>query len=239
MWSYPPRSILVPVDFGRASERALAIASTLAERHGSSVVGLHAETIEVPPYFTHDQLAEVERQRSSVRVMAEDYLQGFVRLHAPAASSLLADGPAVEAVLAAARRHDLTVMGTHGRRGPSRWWMGSVAERVVRDSPVPVMVVRESEANADPRAAFAHLVAVAGPAFGGEAIRYGQRLAEAFGGTVDQEPVASLERLTCSPRATMMVVTVGRHHGQAWFGDTAERLVRNCPLPMLFLPAQG
>jgi nucleotide-binding universal stress UspA family protein len=239
MWSYPPRSILVPVDFGRASERALAIATTLAERHGSAVVGLHAETIDVPPYFTHDQLADVERQRSSVRAMAEHYLQDFVRLHAPAATSVLTEGPAVEAVLAAAGRHDLVVMGTHGRRGPSRWWLGSVAERVVRDAPVPVMVMRERDADADPTAVFTRLVAVAGPAFGGEALRYATGLAAAFGGSVDQEPVASIERLTCSPRATLMVVTVGKHHGQAWFGDTAERLVRNCPLPMLFVPAQG
>jgi nucleotide-binding universal stress UspA family protein len=64
-------------------------------------------------------------------------------------------------------------------------------------------------------------------------------LAGLFGGSVDQEPVTSIERLTCAPHATMMVVTVGEHHGQAWFGDTAERLVRNCPLPMLFVPAQG
>ncbi len=238
MWTYPPRSILAAVDFGPASARALAVAAALADRHTVPLVALHAETVDVPPYFTHDQLAEVERQRASLRAEARRYLENHVRTHAPGATSVLTEGLAVESVLAAAAHHDLVIMGTHGRRGPSRWWLGSVAERVVRDAPVPVLVVRESEA-ADPLGLFTRIVAVSGPAFGGEAFRYAQGLADAFGGSVDQEPVASIDRLTCSPMATMMVVTVGKHHGQAWFGDTAERLVRNCPLPMLFVPAPG
>jgi nucleotide-binding universal stress UspA family protein len=239
MWTYPPRSILAAVDFGPASARALAVAAALADRHTVPLVALHAETVDVPPYFTHDQLAEVERQRASLRAEARRYLENHVRTHAPGATSVLTEGLAVESVLAAAAHHDLVIMGTHGRRGPSRWWLGSVAERVVRDAPVPVMVVRERDATAEPQPVFTRLVAVAGPAFGGEASRYAKGLADAFGGSVDQEPVESLDRLTCSPRATMMVVTVGTRHGQAWFGDTAERLVRNCPLPMLFVPAQG
>jgi len=55
MWQYPPRTILVAVDFGGASTRALRVAEALAAQHGSAVTALHAETLEVPPYFTHDQ----------------------------------------------------------------------------------------------------------------------------------------------------------------------------------------
>lgn len=239
MWTYPPRTILVPVDFGAASARALRVGQTLAARHRASVLALHAETLEVPPYFTHDQLKDVERQRAEMRTDAERYLDAFVRAQAPLASSALTDGPAAEAVLAMAARHDLLIMGTHGRRGPTRWWMGSVAERVVRDSPAPVLVVREASETEPAERVFARPVAVAGPAFGREALRYARRLADSFGGTVDEEPVASLDRLTCAPEATMMVVAIGRQHGHSWFGDTAERLVRNCPIPMLFVPAQG
>ncbi|MEW5983358.1 MAG: universal stress protein [Acidobacteriota bacterium] len=239
MWTYPPRSVLVPVDFGPASARALAVGQALAGRHAAAIVAMHAETLEVPPYFTHDQLNDVERQRAAIRVKAERYLEAFVRAEAPAAASVLTEGPAVEAIVAAAAGHDLIVMGTHGRRGPSRWWLGSVAERVVRHSPVPVLVVRQGEAATSVQQIFEHPVAVAWPAYGGEALRFARWLAEAFGGTFDQEPVTSLDQLTCTPKATVMVVTVGRHHGHAWFGDTAERLVRSCPLPMLFVPAQG
>lgn len=239
MWTQPPRSILVPVDFGAASACALEVARSLATRSPAAIVALHAEPLDVPPYFTHDQLAEVERRRAELRLQATRYLERFVHDRAPDARSVLTDGPVVEAVLAAAHSHDLIVMGTHGRRGPSRWWMGSVAERVVRDASVPVLVVRETDAGEPVDRMFAHLVAVAGPTFGSEALHYAERLAATFAGTVDQEPVTSLDRLTCAPHATMMAVAVGRRHGHAWFGETAERLVRNCPLPMLFVPAQG
>ena len=49
--------------------------------------------------------------------------------------------------------------------------------------------------------------------------------------------MGSLDELTCVPQASLMTVAIGRHHGHGWFGDVAERLVRACPLPMLFIPA--
>ena len=52
--------------------------------------------------------------------------------------------PPSEAILHASAGVDLVVMGTHGRRGPSHWWLGSVAERVLRETRVPLMVVHEN-----------------------------------------------------------------------------------------------
>jgi nucleotide-binding universal stress UspA family protein len=212
------------------------VAEALAARHGSAVAALHAETLEVPPYFTHDQLKDVERHRARARREAEHYLERFVRESAPSAAASLVDGPAVDAILSAAVRFDLLVMGTHGRRGPSRWWVGSVAERVVRDSPVPSLVVRDEKQPSPGQSVFTNPVAVAGPAFSGEALSYAQALAASFGGRVAEHAVSSLDDLTCDPEASLMVVATGRHHGTGWFGDTAERLVRNCALPMLFVP---
>jgi nucleotide-binding universal stress UspA family protein len=239
MWQYPPRRILVAVDFGQASARALRVAEVLAARHGSAVTALHAETLEVPPYFTHDQLKDVERHRAQAGREAQRYLESFVQSSAPSAAASLVDGPAVEAVLSAAAGHDLLVLGTHGRRGPSRWWMGSVAERVVRDSPVPALVVRAEPEPTPGERLFARPVAVAGREFQGEALHYAQGLAASFGGDVAEKAVSSLDDLTCDPGASLMVVSTGRHHGGGWFGDTAERLVRTCELPMLFVPSPG
>jgi len=236
MWAYPPRRILVAVDFGAASARALRVAQTLATRHGAAVTALHAETIEVPPYFTHDQLQDVERHRTESRREAEAYLAAFVREHAPQAVATLVEGPVVSAVLAFAARHDLLVVGTHGRRGAGRWFMGSAAERIVRDTTIPTLVVRAGSDGADEAGIFAHPVAVAGPEFAGEARDYASGLAAAFGGTVGDTPVSSIDDLTCSPDATLMAVAVGAGHGGGWFGHTAEHLVRNCRLPMLFVP---
>jgi len=60
------------------------------------------------------------------------------------AQTLFVEGLPADEILRAARRAraDLVVMGTHGRRGVSRLFMGSVAERVVRESRVPVLTVR-------------------------------------------------------------------------------------------------
>jgi nucleotide-binding universal stress UspA family protein len=239
MWQYPPRSILVAVDFGNASARALRVADALAARHGSAITALHAETLEVPPYFTHDQLKEVERNRAQARREAQRYLEQFVRSSAPSAAASLVDGPAVEAVLAASAGHDLVVLGTHGRRGPSRWWIGSVAERVVRDSPIPALIVRDEKEPTPGRQVFARPVAVAGPEFSGEAVSYAQAIAASFSGQVAEKAVSSLDDLKCDPSASLMVVATGRHPGTGWFGDAAERLVRNCQLPMLFVPSRG
>jgi len=236
MWQYPPRSILVAVDFGQASARALRVAEALAARHGATITAMHAETLDVPPYFTHDQLRDVERHRAQARREAQHYLDAYVRSSAPSASTVLVDGPAVEAILAAAARHDLLVMGTHGRRGPSRWWLGSVAERVVRDSPAPALVVRSEAAPTPGQQLFVKPVAIAGPEFSGEALNYAHAIAASFGGEVAEKAVSSLDDLKCEPGASLMVVATWRHHGGGWFGDTAERLVRNCQLPMLFVP---
>jgi nucleotide-binding universal stress UspA family protein len=239
MWQYPPRSIPVAVDFGQASARALRVAEALAARHGATITALHAETLDVPPYFTHDQLKDVERQRAQARREAQHYLDRYVRSFAPSASAVLVDGPAAEAVLGAAARHDLLVMGTHGRRGPSRWWIGSVAERVVRDCGVPALVVRAEPAPSPGEQVFARPVAVAGPEFHEEALSYARAVAASFGGAVAEKSVASLDDLKCDPAASLMVVATGRHHGAGWFGDIAERLVRSCALPMLFVPHSG
>ena len=239
MWQYPPRNILVAVDFGSASRHALEVAETLASQLGSAITALHAETMDVPPYFTHDQLKDVERHRAQARRQAQHYLERFVREPAPSAAASLVDGPAVDAMLAAAARHDLLVMGTHGRRGPSRWWLGSVAERIVRESPVPALVVRAETAPTPGARLFARPVAVAGPEFSGEALAYAQALAASFGGEVAEKHVSSLSDLECDPAASLMIVAAGRQHGGGWFGETAERLVRTCGLPMLFVPSRG
>jgi nucleotide-binding universal stress UspA family protein len=54
----------------------------------------------------------------------------------------LAEGDAAQVIIERARDFDLVVMGTHGRSGPSHWLIGSVAEKVVRGSAVPVLTVR-------------------------------------------------------------------------------------------------
>lgn len=239
MWSYPPSRILVPVDFGDASGRAVVVAAALARTFGSRIRALHAEALEAPPYFTHAQVSAIERQRIAARAAAEGYLLRFVeRLAGVPTSAGLIDGPPEAGIIEAARDEDIVVMGTHGRKGPSLWWLGSVAERVVRGSSVPVLVVRAGgEHAAPPEEVFARPLVVLGTdVFEGEAMRYASGLAEAFGGSLPPAAPACDVTLAVQREATLMVVPMrtGTSH---WFGEATERLLRGCALPMLFVPS--
>ena len=57
--------------------------------------------------------------------------------------AVFTEGSVTAAIIEAAGRADLVVMGTHGRRGPSRWWLGSVAERVVHESESVILCQRD------------------------------------------------------------------------------------------------
>ncbi|MBP1633621.1 MAG: Universal stress protein [Acidobacteria bacterium] len=230
MWKCPPAGILVPVDFGDASARAAEVAGAMQARLGASVRLLHAEVLEAPAYFTRDQITSLERQRQAARSQAESYIAAFGRRHGlPHAGVLLADGSPVPAILTAAADSDLVVMGTHGRHGASRWWLGSVAERVVHESRSPVLVVHDAGPGSA-EAVFARPLVVAAEAAGAEgARRVADGLASAFGGRV-ADAIATCERdLARHREATLIVVA---RHGR----DTAERWLRSCTLPMLFVP---
>ena len=95
--------IVVAVDFGDASAAAVALAGTLAQRLGAALVAVHAETFDVPPYFTREQFARLEGELRAARRVAERSLRQFVGTHTstPAVVQVV-QRPAVEAVLEAA-----------------------------------------------------------------------------------------------------------------------------------------
>jgi hypothetical protein len=125
-------------------------------------------------------------------------------------------------------------MGTHGRRGPARWWAGSVAERVVREADVPVLVVREG--GLPPASVFERIVAIAGTAeFTGAARRVASGLAEAFGGVLGIENEADV-RPSALERATLVVLPQPGVRWHRVFPGSTERALRDCRRPLLFVP---
>lgn len=245
MWTYPPERILVPVDFGEASANALRTAIAVARAARASITVMHAETIEAPPYFTHEQVAALEHQRQAARSGAERYLAKWVRDRVAPIADLsnitfrIVDGSAAAEILKGAERADLIVMGTHGHRGPTRWWMGSVAEHVVRDSMTPVIVVREAAHDSDPAEIFARLLVI-GPfaAPEGFARRYAHALGSIFATTaVDGTDRCTIESVN-EVSASMLVIPT--HAGERhWLGEQAEKILRRCTLPILFVPETG
>ena len=120
-----PQSVLVAVDFSEASGRAAASGGVIADRCGAVLRLLHAETTDVPPYFTPAQIEPLGRQQRATRAHVEQALSQFGRQHTHRAfSSVVEDRSPIEAILHEARGVDLVVVGTHGRPGLKRWWLG-------------------------------------------------------------------------------------------------------------------
>ncbi len=240
MWTFPPKRILVAVDFGDASSHAVRVAGALAARFDARLSGLHAESLEVPPYFTHGQIEALEHQQIEARARAARYLEKHASHLTPIpVEPLITDGPAGEAVLDAAERHDLLVIGTHGRRGPSRWWLGSVAERVVRSTTVPVVVVRASDEPHQPAAHFRRILLVAdGDQIDPGTERYATALARSFEGQPVERLTHCTQESAMRREASLLVTSVPAHPGGR-LSEIAERLVRTCSVPMLFVPERG
>jgi len=135
--------ILVPTDFGESSGRAAAIAADLAAKYGASLTLVHS--YEMPVYDYPGVIVPLELS-DSIRDAAQAQLDrqlGEVRALGATADGFLSFNVPAQAILAAieSTHADLVVMGTHGRKGINRALLGSVAERVVRTSPVPVLTV--------------------------------------------------------------------------------------------------
>jgi nucleotide-binding universal stress UspA family protein len=134
--------VLVGVDFDEASTSALKMAGVLASVWDAEVTVFHSAQQEVPAYFTAAQLDALEAEREQSRARTADQLRAIVEQHvARTARVVVEEGPPADRMLRMADSFDLVVVGTHRRHGVRRWWLGSVAEAMVRHSPRPVLVV--------------------------------------------------------------------------------------------------
>jgi nucleotide-binding universal stress UspA family protein len=235
MWHSPPRGIVVAVDFGDPSARALAVAGTLAMAWHASVIAVYAEIFEPPAYFTTEQLGTFQAQHREARKAAATHLLGFAARHTDAAvRTAIVELPPAEAILQVSQEQDLIVMGTHGRRGPSRWWLGSVAERVVRSSTVPVLVVRSAPAETPSSAPFLRPLVFGSGEAAASALEYGQLLAHAFSGEVEATEAAACDADRLA-RASLIVVPTGPDLERS---VTEATLLTTCERPILFVPAR-
>lgn len=139
-------AILVPVDGSEPSMDAVAHAASLADAHGAS---LHVVNVVQPQVALESAGADVvgvmeEMGREAIDAAETVAREGGVD---EVAATLLHGTPHRQIVeYAADHGIDLVVMGTHGRTGLGRMLLGSVTEKVVRVSPVPVLTIRPEEA---------------------------------------------------------------------------------------------
>ena len=147
--------ILVPLDGSKLAECALPYAEDLAKGYGAEEVVLVSVTEQVRAHTQAPEAREVYGLAGSdvtvtfgkKETEAQRYLEGI-------ADELDAKGikartevllwPPAEAIASCAERNsaNIIIMSTHGRSGPSRWAYGSVADKVLRSSCVPVLLIR-------------------------------------------------------------------------------------------------
>jgi nucleotide-binding universal stress UspA family protein len=153
----PFRMILVPTDGSPAASRAIGPAAELAELFDAGVTVLHVE-VPLPVLGTGEMgMTPAFRQTPSEKDPATAAPAGRLAGHGLAVRRRTVLGYPAEAILdlAHAEEVDLIAMATHGRSGFSRWFLGSVAERVLRHAAVPLLLVRagrdKEAAKAEPR----------------------------------------------------------------------------------------
>jgi universal stress protein A len=136
------KNILCPIDFDENSMEALRTAASLARQSGATLHVVHVIPIVLQPadipiyvdiYSAPERVARQKLQEISVQYLSDLKYDLKLMLGEPAAS-----------IIEQHRRlhADLIVMSTHGRRGLAHLFLGSVAERVVREAECPVLTTR-------------------------------------------------------------------------------------------------
>lgn len=139
--------ILVPVDFSEFSERAVAYALDLAEKYAAHITLVHAMVLHYEDIEETQQFEEYEK----LLEIREERTQQQLRKHNQQADKqgISIDYKTLRGISAADALlefindsdYDLVIIGTHGRTGVKRWLYGSVTEKVVQHSTVPVLTI--------------------------------------------------------------------------------------------------
>ena len=142
------KRILVPLDFSDCSKKALQYAIPFAKQFNAELMLLHV--VEPYPAVPQMELVDVETiQDSQVDL---ETLREMIGSDVRCSSEVRTGVPHVEIVQEAKqKRIDLIILSTHGYKGLSHVFLGSTAEKVVRNAPCPVLTVRLSEREFVPR----------------------------------------------------------------------------------------
>ena len=148
MKKFEPKKILVPVDFSDFSQDALKAAAEIAELRHANLTVMHV-MVEPQASIPYEVYIDWPKVKNDMKVDAEKLL-GEITDKAGIngmTERVLVWGEPVTVITEAAQNEnfDLIVMATHGRTGLTRLFLGSVAEKVIRHSPCPVLVMRGNE----------------------------------------------------------------------------------------------
>ena len=143
------RRILVPLDGSKVAEGVLPHAKSLAYSEGAELILLTVAANPALDFAFSDpglaQSAVQEQEEGSRKYIAK--IENELKSAGFKVSTLLRVGSVAEVILGVADelQVDIIAMSTHGRTGPARWLLGSIAERVVHNSKVPVLLIRATD----------------------------------------------------------------------------------------------
>jgi nucleotide-binding universal stress UspA family protein len=150
------RKIMVPLDGSKMAECVIPHVETVAKLGNASVELVHViEQVELPTRggiaLSVDDLKQIEEHSKQ---QAETYLLEVARrlkIAGIKSHSKLLTGKAADSLVdyIQGNEFDLIIMATHGRSGISRWFWGSVADKILYSSKTPVLLVRPPECTAD------------------------------------------------------------------------------------------
>jgi nucleotide-binding universal stress UspA family protein len=144
------RKLLVPLDFSPHTDQVLELAIELAKQHGAELHLLHAYSLPVGVTMAYGVAIPPTVWEGLQEAASERLAEALARVKAAGlkAETHLVTEPAADAVTEAAAElgADLIVMGTHGLTGLKHALLGSVAERVLRTAPCPVLIAKQKAA---------------------------------------------------------------------------------------------
>jgi len=140
------RKVLVPLDGSSFAEAVLGQAKALVSGCGvpQMVLLTVVEPFREQPYRKGDDW--VARMQKEAAIFALNYLNQWVeklRTEGVIAEAVVIEGDPSQMIMDYARKSgvDLIIMSTHGKSGISRWVFGSVADKIVHHSPIPVLII--------------------------------------------------------------------------------------------------
>ena len=141
------KTILFATDFSDNSEYAFEYALALAKKFEALLAIIHVinEPVDLRGFYVpHISFESLEEEiEEGARKMMDRFCRSHVRDYEPVMTFIVPGVPYDEVIKKALELSaDLIIMGTHGRTGIDRILFGSVAEKVVKSSPIPVLTVR-------------------------------------------------------------------------------------------------
>lgn len=148
MFVYPFKRLLVATDFSSCSDSALELASNLAREHDGELLVVHVVEVHGIPLeaklFPASHPEGITAERYTHELASKQLARRLETIPARRRAIVVHGAPAQSILEVAAQEHaDIILMGTRGRGGVMHILAGSVAEKVVRRSTVPVVTVRE------------------------------------------------------------------------------------------------